>query len=59
MVWRLGYYLSFLDASLARTVVRRESNGFMRAWKSLINLDNKVPVSNLLFAVVRYWRFLV
>jgi len=44
VIWRLGYYLSFWDASLARTVVRRESSGFMRAWKSLINLDNKVPV---------------
>lgn len=46
MIWRLGYYLSFWAASLARTVVKRESNGFMIVWKSLINFDNKVPVSN-------------
>jgi hypothetical protein len=46
MIWKLGCYLSFLVASLNRTVVRRESSGFMRARKSLINLDKKVPVSN-------------
>jgi len=57
MIWRLGYYLSFWAASLARTIVRRESNGFMIAWKSLIHLDNKVPVSNwlLLSDFGSYW----
>jgi len=34
--------------NLARTDVRRERSGFMRAWKSLVNLDIAVPVSDRL-----------
>lgn len=34
---------------MARTVVRWRKSGFMIVWESLINFDNKVPVTIRLF----------